>query len=731
MKLRKYLFIFFIFMLFTSKSVLAVDNSYNCPARKEVGSKIPYETEYRNSRRRSYEEIYFGTTFSRGLELQKDSFKIKLFTKIGNKNYNILDLIPEYEKYKDIAELGELKSDSSGFKYTLNKDQYSVLSRIDNDTDFILNYEAKITEDALIDIPEKKECSLSYSSSPYSGSEPSMRYSFKDSKITVIWDDDNDRDGIRTKQEVYYLKLDPSGDKPSFKILEIPARGKNKEEHAFGNIPYYWGDYSLDGRNLDKYEKIVDGLKITYRHIPEKIDFNVNVVWEDEDNKFNTRPDKLDFSIDPKEEDNTYAIESSQNWEKSFKEFKYEEGQEISYNLNFPDIEKYEKSVVKNGNDYTVSYKSKLIEAGKIDPIAKKDIIASKTWIGGPESDHKQVELNLYRKTKSVGEELISKNYQVKEENSKFIYTWKDMPATNSKGEVYEYSVKELEIPENYELSQDGLNLVNTYKSPIADVKVDVKWIGGEAQKTKITLYRKNSNTELEEVGIFDSDKNNLSKVFENLPITDKDGVAYIYYANEEKVPEGFTVSYSEDKLTVINTKIPEENSKEKEESENTINVNPSRNSSRSILRGIPEKDSLKYIFTINEFDYKEIRNNSERTYRMDVAPVIRNDRTMLPIRYVAEALDAEVIWNEETRVASFIKNGLKADIQIDGDEIVLFNGKTIKMDSKALNINSRILLPITNVANVFGLTNGDSKDNIKQDIEWDEDSRTVTIYVK
>ena len=90
MKLRKYLFIFFIFMLFTSKSVLAVDNSYNCPARKEVGSKIPYEFEYRNSRRRSYEEIYFGTTFSRGLELQKDSFKIKLFTKIGNKNYNIL-----------------------------------------------------------------------------------------------------------------------------------------------------------------------------------------------------------------------------------------------------------------------------------------------------------------------------------------------------------------------------------------------------------------------------------------------------------------------------------------------------------------------------------------------------------------------------------------------------------------------------------------------------------------
>lgn len=209
-------------------------------------------------------------------------------------------------------------------------------------------------------------------------------------------------------------------------------------------------------------------------------------------------------------------------------------------------------------------------------------------------------------------------------------------------------------------------------------------------------------------------------------------------YVEGIHIPEkiGFNVNVVwEDENNKFNTR-PDElnfsiNPKEKEEAENNIEVSPSRNSTGSILTRIPEKDSLKYIFTINEFDYKEIRNNSERTYRMDVAPLIRNDRTMLPIRYVAEALDAEVIWNEETRVASFIKNGLKADIQIDGDEIVLSNGKTIKMDSKALNINSRILLPITNIANVFGLTNGDSKDNIKQDIEWDEDSRTVAIYVK
>lgn len=36
----------------------------------------------------------------------------------------------------------------------------------------------------------------------------------------------------------------------------------------------------------------------------------------------------------------------------------------------------------------------------------------------------------------------------------------------------------------------------------------------------------------------------------------------------------------------------------------------------------------------------------------MDVAPEITNDRTMLPARWVAEALDAEVEWDEETQEA-------------------------------------------------------------------------------
>ena len=146
---------------------------------------------------------------------------------------------------------------------------------------------------------------------------------------------------------------------------------------------------------------------------------------------------------------------------------------------------------------------------------------------------------------------------------------------------------------------------------------------------------------------------------------------------------------------------------------------------------GTPVRDTLWYVFHINEFQYEVVRNGVVTKRLMDVTPVIQNGRTMLPLRYVAEALQADVTWDAKTRTATFTKDGLTASIQIDSDEIVLSNGKTVKMDSKPLNINDRILVSVTNVANVFGLTNGNTKDNADQDIEWEQEDKSATIYIR
>ncbi|MBS6719751.1 MAG: copper amine oxidase N-terminal domain-containing protein, partial [Peptoniphilus harei] len=144
-----------------------------------------------------------------------------------------------------------------------------------------------------------------------------------------------------------------------------------------------------------------------------------------------------------------------------------------------------------------------------------------------------------------------------------------------------------------------------------------------------------------------------------------------------------------------------------------------------------PVRDTLWYVFHINEYEYEVVRNGVVTKRLMDVTPVLRNNRTMLPLRYVAEAIGADVKWDAKTRTATFTKDGLTASIQVDGNEIVLSNGKVIKMDSKPLMLNNRILVSVVNVANVFGLTNGNTLDGSDQDIEWQQEDKSATIYIR
>lgn len=134
----------------------------------------------------------------------------------------------------------------------------------------------------------------------------------------------------------------------------------------------------------------------------------------------------------------------------------------------------------------------------------------------------------------------------------------------------------------------------------------------------------------------------------------------------------------------------------------------------------------FKFLIDVNLY-YKNIDGKDE-LFEMDVAPFIENDRTMMPLRYVAEALSCDVKWDNKTRTASFTKDGVTASIQIDGNDIVLSNGEKVTMDSKPIIKNNRLCVSLTNVAKVFNLTNGNTKDKIEQNIEWDQESKTVTI---
>lgn len=67
----------------------------------------------------------------------------------------------------------------------------------------------------------------------------------------------------------------------------------------------------------------------------------------------------------------------------------------------------------------------------------------------------------------------------------------------------------------------------------------------------------------------------------------------------------------------------------------------------------------------ITKYTFTTVMNADKETITSDVAPVIVNDRTMLPIRVIAEAIGATVVWNDETKLTSITTRQAKRDAEV------------------------------------------------------------------
>ena len=81
----------------------------------------------------------------------------------------------------------------------------------------------------------------------------------------------------------------------------------------------------------------------------------------------------------------------------------------------------------------------------------------------------------------------------------------------------------------------------------------------------------------------------------------------------------------------------------------------------------------------------------------MDVAPVIIEDRAMLPIRHISESLGADVHWDSRER---------RVIIVLNGEELSFLIGETLPgMEVPALIMDGRTMLPLRFVAEYFNAT--------------------------
>ena len=77
-----------------------------------------------------------------------------------------------------------------------------------------------------------------------------------------------------------------------------------------------------------------------------------------------------------------------------------------------------------------------------------------------------------------------------------------------------------------------------------------------------------------------------------------------------------------------------------------------------------------------------------------NVVPYIENDRTMVPLRFISEAFGAEVTWDAETRTVGITLDETEITMQIDNQSYTI-NGDTAEMDVAPVIREDRTFVPL------------------------------------
>jgi len=107
--------------------------------------------------------------------------------------------------------------------------------------------------------------------------------------------------------------------------------------------------------------------------------------------------------------------------------------------------------------------------------------------------------------------------------------------------------------------------------------------------------------------------------------------------------------------------------------------------------------------------------------FTLDSPPIIKNGRTLVPIRAIVESLGGNIIWDEAAKKVTVSLEGMNIELWI-GKNTAKANGVNVRIDtanSKVVPeiINGRTMLPLRFISEGFGCL-----------VSWAEITRTITI---
>jgi hypothetical protein len=105
---------------------------------------------------------------------------------------------------------------------------------------------------------------------------------------------------------------------------------------------------------------------------------------------------------------------------------------------------------------------------------------------------------------------------------------------------------------------------------------------------------------------------------------------------------------------------------------------------------------------------------DEERT--LDAPPMIVNGVTFVPLRFIGEALGAEVTWNDALRVVFLARSSSQVQLSI-GSKLAIIDGRITQLLEAPRIQNGRTMVPLRFISEAFGA-----------DVTWDQATKAVTV---
>ena len=306
-----------------------------------------------------------------------------------------------------------------------------------------------------------------------------------DVKATVVWEDGNNKDGVRPETVNLQLK---AGEENYGDVITVNEKSNWTktwtglgEYKAGKKVVYTVEVVGLKGGEDGYTAKITGdagtGFTVTATHVPAVAEIKASVNWDDADNQDAIRPELVEAELYAGDVSTGKKVKltADNKWTASFGEMDLKkDGKTINYTLVATKVDGYD-CVVEGAaaQGFTLKY---------THTTYKTDVTVTTKWDDAENQDG--IRPNTYSVQLTADGETVGDAITLNEAGS-FTKTWKGLEK-NKAGKAITYSVKASDIAKGYEAAvsstESGIVVTLTHTPEVADIAVSAAWDDADNQ---------------------------------------------------------------------------------------------------------------------------------------------------------------------------------------------------------------------------------------------------------